>query len=226
MYALPPPGRWRQVCNELFELKPGAYVPPSRRGALCPACEGTGWRAAEDGSGVLPCECRTGGVPPHVELSTLQAPMRTDLRALPALDDELPPVEGETELARRRREWGNVILHCACCGQPYRRRSGWRCCAPPPGMRFDRWAAQWHRNCAGPNQNRCPQHCQHPLADRGLPTTAAGFFPMPAAGEHVKDWAVRTGLRDANAPDTPPDPLGESEWVSEPSPEKDDDLGF
>jgi hypothetical protein len=218
MISIPQPGRWREVGEQRFyELRPAVYQSPKEK-HRCPACEDTGWRASETGPGVVQCECRRGERPPHIDLGRLLTPPPELNPRYYALDDEQPAVDGETELQTRRRLWGNRILHCACCKAPYRRRSGWRCCAAPEGMRADRWSNLWHRHCEGTGQHRCPRHCQHPLSERGYVAPPA-IFQMPEAGEHIHDWAVKTGLRakDAPPPGSPPPTdaeiaLGDSEW--------------
>lgn len=193
LISVPPPGRWRQIADSLYVLHP----PPAkdvRKARDCPACDDTGWRPVATGVGVVPCECKSGGVPPHgIDLGLLQAPLDVE-KQLPGADAELPPVAGESEMERRRREWGNVILTCACCKQPYRRRAGWRCCAPPSGMKYAVWSRQWHQDCEGHGQHRCPNHCQHPTREKVV------NFPIPNQGETIQEWAVRTGLREPDAP--------------------------
>lgn len=225
LVSVPPPGRWRQVCANLFELAPPTYKDP-RAPIACEACGDTGWRPSEvftparAARGVVRCECKTGGYVPPVDLSLMMEPLRENPVGL---GDELLPVEGESELQARRRVWGNQILTCACCQQPYRRRNGWQCCNPKGGMRSHVWADQWHIDCAGKGQHRCPDHCPHPDRPRQAP-----MFPHPAAGESIPAWAVRTGLREEDAPITPAAPAKENH--EEPPPPDDapwdGDIGF
>jgi hypothetical protein len=164
LISLPPPGRWRIVAQQVFELRPPEYRSP-KTPIRCAACDDTGWRPSEDVQrgrrGVVVCECRSGGTPPEgIDLSLMQSPLTGTLPASP--EDEWGPQPGETEIQRRRREWGNVILTCGCCARPYRRRQGWPCCGPPSGVSANIWMAQWHIDCDGPGKNRCPTHCPHP----------------------------------------------------------------
>ncbi len=196
LITVPPPGRWREIAERLFELREPIYKDP-RAVRKCNACEDTGWRPAEYGPGVVACECKRGGEAPPVHLGMLQTPLPDPSKMLPVSNEAFPPRDGETDIEKRRREWGNQLLTCACCGEPYRRRSGWRCCAPPGGMKYAVWTRQWHENCGGQGKHRCPNHCPHPKSER------PSNFPVPAQGESMRDWAVRMGFRDPNAPDEP-----------------------
>ena len=215
MYAVPPPGRWRQVANTLFELKPlrATYVAPTGL-VSCDYCQDTGWRLVRRGHErfVTGCECRTGGVP----IDESEGGYHLD-RPLIDLEGEIgPPAGKESELAQRRREHGNLIVTCACCGASYRIRQGWKCCSPPVGVPSHVWFERWHLNCphpapfaVGAGKRRCPEHCL--CSDR---RPKSNLFPLPAPGEHLHEWAVRTGLRDANAP-------GPQEETHEPKADSD-----
>ena len=210
MFAIPPPGRWRAVALTFYELKSERALYEAPRAIRCEFCQDTGWRPVRKGyeKYVRWCECKTGGVP----IDESQGGYVND-RPLAPLDGELPAPDLETELARRRREHGNRIVTCACCSTPYRIRQGWKCCAPPVGTPSHVWFERWHDDCPNPapaapalpgrRTRRCPLHCQ--CAGRERPT---GQFPMPKAGEHVHEWAVRLGFRDANAPGPDDQPTG------------------
>jgi len=52
-------------------------------------------------------------------------------------------------------------LHCMCCHEIYERGS-FKCCAPPSGMRSDKW---FEMRCPSPKDGgcgKCAKHCQCP----------------------------------------------------------------
>lgn len=198
LLTLPPPGRWRQIGEELFELRP-IVTRPAGELPECDVCGDTGWRVRwEDrhptGWRRVAVRCDHDGT----DESTPPEAARPWSPTYEALDEERPPQPGETPLQARRREWGNRIFHCACCGYPYRRRTGWKCCAAPAGMSFQKWSELWHRDCEGKNLHRCPRHCQHPRDPQRGGLLSKEQMPQP--GESMHDWAVRMGMRDPGAP--------------------------
>jgi hypothetical protein len=141
-----------------------------------------------------------------------------------------PPADRtETELEARRRAHGNLILHCMCCGAPYRVRAGRRCaCVTPPGMTTERWLSLAHVDCpnpidgaAGKGNTRCRHHCGCTPEQRmqGRPK----LFPTPAPGQHVDTFLKEQGLRDKNAPGPPP---ADEPPLEEPPADYDEELGF
>lgn len=234
MLGLPPPGRWRQVAQDRYELK--AQRAPYQRPKDepdCDVCQDTGWRFTRRADGVratVRCECKSGGIPP-VNDDPGDAPMIREVSLI--LDGEIGPQPNENDYQRQKREHGNRIVHCPCCGNPYRIRTGWRCCAPPAGMSVARWMGLWHRKCPKPmahakghSEDKCPNHCTCTPAEKKL--QPAGLLPQPREGEHVHDFAVRLGIRAAAAPGPdaePPKPAMslESEWDDEVPPPGDAD---
>jgi hypothetical protein len=198
LIALPSPGRWRRIGEQLFELRPTRTTPPPAGAPKCDECQDTGWRIRWEDNGhgwsERAVRCQHDGTdesdPPAEYLG------RTP--TLQSLDEEIPPVAGESDLARHRREWGNRIFHCNCCGYPYRQRAGWKCCGAPQGMTYQKWRALWHENCEGDKKNHCPRHCPHPRSPEGGGLIAKE--QLPQQGETMHDWAVRMGFRNEEAP--------------------------
>lgn len=214
LISVPPPGFWRKLALEMFELRARQ---PKRPGAQrCPTCDDTGWRLEYRGGTRVAVPCQHDGTPDEQpELATPRPSIMMELEG-----EVGPPESGETELAKRRREHGNQILHCMCCGAPYRVRTGRRCvCATPPGMSSVKWLSLAHKDCPNPTDGavgkgntRCRNHCGCTPEQRA--ENRPKFFPTPAEGQHVDDFLKEQGLRDKNAPG-PEDP-----------PPYDDDLGF
>lgn len=214
LIAVPPPGRWREIALGLFELRSTMRIAKPKDHVDCDYCQDTGFRTYWQ-NGVRyakHCECRVGGVP-------IDESRPPGYEPPPPFDSGvIPPKPGETDIERRRRERGNQLLSCACCGQAYRLRDGWRCCAAPSGTPGHVWMSRWCEECPTPapeaqgaGKHRCPHHC------RCIKPRRKGTFPEPEKGEKLHDWAVGMGLRDENAPGDndvkydPDNPLGESE---------------
>lgn len=234
MVDVPPPGRWRAVAELLFELKPPKPARSPGEAIRCEHCQDTGFRIGfYDENGVPRVE--------HCDHSGDGIPI-TDIRheipvqSMEELDGEWPPRAGESELQRHRRERGNRLLTCMCCGVKYRQRQGLRCaCRPPLGTPLGKWMAGAHTDCPnpapeaqGPSKTRCAAHCRCP---RDAPR---GTLPQPNAGESLADFFVRIGIRDKDAPREPPDRKAlqagsdrEDDWTGfiedEPPPHSDAD---
>lgn len=225
LIAVPPPGRWREIAKDLFELRPKARRDP-KAAIFCDDCQDTNWRVSYRGGVRYVVSCDHSGSS-HLE-ERPPAPIRPV--SMLALDGEVGPREGETELAARRRVHGNLLLHCLCCGVPYRLRQGRRCeCATPEGYTAAKWLSMAHIDCPNPaeeavgkGKSRCAYHCRCPPEvknQRRLP--AAGSFPVPEPGEHPHDFLIRQGLRDKDAPGPDEEPP-----LEEPRESLEDEVGF
>lgn len=218
LYTVPPPAKWAEVARGLFELR--SRQQRRRPGdARCDVCDGTGYRIGYDGLRRFAEVCRHDGTPND------EPPVLHRVVSMFDLEGEIgPPEAHESELARKRREHGNLILHCLCCGEPYRNRLGRRCvCRTPDGFTSVKWLAMGHKDCpnplaAGKGNTRCRNHCGCTPEQRN--EIRPRFFPVPEPGQHVDAFLKEQGLRDANAPGPDDEPR-----LEEPT-EIDDDLGF
>lgn len=236
LIAVPPPGRWREIAKDLFELRPKARKDP-RASIFCDDCQDTNWRTVYRGGVRYVVTCNHQGPVPGEEQAPA-APHRPV--SMLALEGEIgPPVGGgETALQERRRVHGNLLLHCLCCGVPYRLRQGRRCeCVTPQGMTSAKWLSMGHADCPNPaeeavgkGKGRCAHHCRCPPEVKNqfrLP--ASGSFPRPEPGEHPHDFLVRQGLRDADAPGptcTNSVQVVEEPPLEEPRESLEDEVGF
>jgi hypothetical protein len=71
-------------------------------------------------------------------------------------------------------------LHCMCCRELYE-RGNFRCCAPPSGMKSEKWLEMFCPDVKAGGCGKCPKHCQCPnkaqrLGDGPLKELAKKFM--------------------------------------------------
>ena len=86
-----------------------------------------------------------------------------------------------------KRAAGEVTYRCRCCGDAYVRGS-FRCCAPPTGMRSEKWLALACRKVDAGGCGKCFRHCT--CADK-----AARVGPGPLASLGMDVLAKLSGLQ-------------------------------